>query len=382
MEPNQPRYINISMTPHHHQPPPYLNTMQHLRKAYPWLKAKSPLLANAPMLNISLPNLATTISSSGGFGFLAAGYDVTNLTQNLEQTTHLVTQSNNTTLQSYHKQSGLLPIGIGFLNWGAHLDTSLDAIARYKPAAVWFFAPTSQPDDLRSWTERVRAVTGNKTSIWIQIGTVAEATAVVQSLNPDVLIVQGCDAGGHGLARSASIVSLVPEAKDALHRLGKGDIPILAAGGIVDGRGVAASIALGAVGAVMGTRFLASHEANVARGYRDRVLDVDDGGVSTVRTTVYDRVRGIHGWPERYNGRGIVNRSYVDAVEGGMDDEENRRLYAEELKVGDRGWNADGRLTTYAGTGVGLVREALPAADIVDGVLREARDVLSSCSSE
>jgi nitronate monooxygenase len=349
-----------------------------LRAAYPW--AKTPLLACAPMLNIALPSLAVPVSAAGGLGFLAAGYDVGKLDQNLAEASHLIKTSPNTSLQAYHTQTGLLPIGVGFLIWGADLPASLAAIESNPPAAVWLFAPSAQPDDLRPWADRIRAVSAGRTAIWAQVGTVAEALAVSEAIRPDVLVVQGCDAGGHGLARSASALTLVPEVTDALRERRLGDIPVLAAGGVVDGRGLAASLALGACGAVLGTRFLAANEAVLARGYRDRVLGAADGGVSTARSTVYDRVRGITGWPGRYDGRGVINESYVDAVERGMSDEENKRLYENELKKGDAGWAAEGRLTTYAGTGVGLVREAMPAAQIVESVLSEAKSALASCA--
>jgi nitronate monooxygenase len=220
-------------------------------------------------------------------------------------------------------------------------------------------------------------VTDGKTKIWVQIGTVAEAIAVAEALSPDVLVVQGSDAGGHGLAQSASIVTLVPEVKDALakRQIKTDTISLVAAGGIADGRGMAASLALGASGAVMGTRFLASSEAKIARGYQDEVLRASDGGTSSVRSTVYDRVRGILSWPARYDGRGIINKSYIDAVNG-MSDEENRALYEEELRKGDLGWGPDARLTTYAGTGVGLVNERLRAAEIIANVIQEAQDII------
>jgi nitronate monooxygenase len=87
-------------------------------------------------------------------------------------------------------------------------------------------------------------------------------------------------------------------------------------------------------------------------------------------------VRGIYGWPERYDGRGVINQSYVDAVERGMSDEENRARYESELQKGDLGWGPGGRLTTYAGTGVGLVRETFPAAEIVQKCRQEAMDII------
>lgn len=350
-----------------------------LQSTYPWTKA--PLIASAPMLNIALPPLAISVSEAGGLGFLAGGLDVSNLERNLEETARLVRESKNAEIRNFHAETGILPAGVGFINWGADLEIAVTAIGKYRPCAVWFFAPRSQPNDLRAWVERVRAATDGRTKIWVQVGTVIEAMDVVEALRPDVLVIQGSDAGGHGLARSASVITLVPEVRDALHvnHATKDALPvILAAGGVVDGRGMAASLALGSSGVVMGTRFLASSEATVARGYQAEVLRASDGGRNTVRSTVYDRVRGIGGWPDRYDGRGVINESYVDAVEKGMDEEENRRLYQEEMKKGDDGWGPAGRMTTYAGTGVGLIKEALPVATILERVRCEANGIIKN----
>ena len=212
--------------------------------------------------------------------------------------------------------------------------------------------------------------------IWIQVGTVAMALDIAMSCQPDVLVIQGSDAGGHGLAQSSSIISLLPECADALEREGLGDIPLVATGGIVDGRGLAAALMLGASGVCLGTRFLASPEAAISDGYRNAVVQARDGGVSTARTTVYDRLRGTVGWPDLYNGRGILNLSFRDHVSG-MSEEENKKLYEDATKLGNQGWGDDGRMTTYAGTGVGLIHNVTPAADIVKEMLSEWRKLIS-----
>lgn len=347
---------------------------------YPW--TKTPLIASAPMLNIAKPNLAVSVSSAGGLGFLAAGFDVSNLEQNLEEAAQLIKSAGpSSPINRAYSESGFLPIGVGFLNWGANLTTSIAAVEKYKPCAVWFFGADSPSTDLVPWAEGVRRVTSDKTKIWVQIGSVEEAVAVLDSISPDGLIVQGSDAGGHGLAQSASVITLVPEVCDVLEAKRCSHVPVLAAGGITDGRGLAAALALGASGVAVGTRFLTAKEANVPPGYRAEVLRASDGGRNTVRSTVYDRVRGFGGlWPRRYDGRGVINRSYSDAVENGMPDSENKRLYEEEMKKGDLGWGPEGRLTTYAGTGVGLVKDTLPAADIIGRMLSEAHKILPSRS--
>lgn len=186
---------------------------------------------------------------------------------------------------------------------------------------------------------------------------------------------------GAGLAQGSGIVSLLPEVADEMRALGMESIALVAAGGIVEARAVAASLALGADGVVMGTRFLASREANIATGYLNDVLEMKDGGKNTVRTDVYDVLRGTKGWPVRYNGRGIINQSYLDAQNSGRITNENRKLYEEALQKGDHGWGGEsGRLTAYAGCGVGLVKEVKYAKDIIDEVIQDTLEVMSKLS--
>ena len=338
--------------------------------AYPW--TQSPLIISAPMRLIALAPLAFAVSKAGGLGFLAAGTDVTDLKRQLQAVSDLVAQS-----PFPGSSLDLLPIGVGFINWGVALETALEALREHIPAAVWFFAPRENKD-LVEWTRRVREMSMGKTKIWIQIGTVKEAIEVARSCHPDVLVVQGADSGGHGLVQGAGIVTLLPEVADSLRDIGMANIPLIAAGGIVEGRGSAACLALGACGVVMGTRFLASREASIAKGYQDDVLRMDDGGTSTVRTRVYDTLRGTE-WPGQYNGRGIINQSYLDA-QNGMVTDENKRLYQEALQKGDLGWGHNGRVTAYAGCGVGLVKEVKYAKEIIDEVKQDISEVLVKLS--
>lgn len=342
-----------------------------LSTTYPW--TTTPLIIAAPMMKISTASLAVAASRAGGLGFLAGGFDLTPLSSDLAEAASLI----ESTGMSSPADDGVLPIGVGFQNWGSDLQLAIAALEKYPPAAVWFFAP-KQLSDLLPWAREIRRVTQGRTKVWVQVGTVAEAVEVAKTSKPDVLVLQGSDAGGHGLDSRASIVSLVPEVWDSLRREGM-QIPLIAAGGISDGRGAAAALALGASGVALGTRFLASEEAQIAKGYQDEVLRVHDGGVSTVQSKIYDNVRGIYGWPAAYGGRGVANRSYLDAVHG-MSDEENQKLYKEAMKQGDDGWGPEGRMTTYAGTGIGLIRHVLSAESIIKHMQEEAILVLEATS--
>lgn len=317
---------------------------------------------------IATSPLAVNVSRAGGLGFLGAGTDVSTLSDLLKQC--------QASIQSHPMgdlPDGILPVGVGFICWGADLSTALSAIAEapFKPAAAWLFAP-EEPADLIAWSNGIREASNGMTKIWVQVGTVKMAMDVAESCKPDVLVIQGSDAGGHGLAQSSSIISLLPECADALEKGGFGHIPLIATGGIVDGRGVAAALMLGASGVTMGTRFLASPESVISKGYRDAVISASDGGVNTARTTVYDRTRGTHGWPQSYNGRGILNKTFYDH-ENGMTEDDNKRLYDEAMGMGDQGWGDNGRMTTYAGTGVGLIHKVMPAAEIVAEVLSDCK---------
>jgi len=322
---------------------------------------------------IALAPLAVAVSQAGGFGFLAAGTDVKDLKDQLQKANYLLQEA-----PVKGSSPDVLPIGVGFINWGISLDTVLEALKEHMPAAVWFFAP-KRNEDLVEWTNKIREVSEGKTKVWIQIGTVADALQVARECKPDVLVVQGADAGGHGLAQGAGIVSLLPEVTDALKEVGLGRIPLIATGGVVEGRGTAACLALGARGVVMGTRFLASTEANIAKGYQDDILRTRDGGMSTIRTSVYDQLRGTTAWPGRYNGRGIINQSFSDA-QNGKSTNENKKMYDEALRKGDKGWGEGGRLTAYAGSGVGLVKQVKSARDIVLEVRQDAIEILSKIS--
>ena len=100
-----------------------------------------------------------------------------------------------------------------------------------------------------------------------------------------------------------------------------------------------------------------------------------DGGASTVRSSVYDQLRGTTDWPPGYGGRGLINQSWRDAL-AGMSPEENKSLYEKAVKTGDQGWGEHGRLTTYAGTGVGLVKRVQNAKEIVNEIVSGTQTIL------
>ena len=162
--------------------------------------------------------------------------------------------------------------------------------------------------------------------------------------------------------------------------MAKSQIPLLAAGGIADGRGVAAALCLGASGAAMGSRFLASEEARISKGYQDEVVRATDGAAMTKRTLLYNHLRGTFGWPAGYSPRTIINKSLAEQPAGIPFDELKKR-HDEAAKLGDAGWGPEGRLATYAGASVGLIPDVQSADSIVKNVREDALKRIHSIGS-
>jgi nitronate monooxygenase len=144
---------------------------------------------------------------------------------------------------SHEQEFDSLPIGVGFLTFHNGDPSGLiPLIRRHRPAAVWLFAPAS--DQHKRLIKEVKAAgCGWNIKIFVQIGSVHTAVEAVND-GADVIVVQGSDAGGHQFASNSSIITLLPEVVDATQNLQK-EVSILAAGGIMDGRGIAAALALG-----------------------------------------------------------------------------------------------------------------------------------------
>ncbi|GAB1214737.1 hypothetical protein ATERTT37_003906 [Aspergillus terreus] len=311
-----------------------------------------------------------------GLGFIGPGIKTENTARDLEEASRLVEQlCSSSVFAETSPFNSMLPIGVGFQLWSDDMDVAVAAIAKFKPCAAWLFAPRGGQSDFDTWTRYIRDASP-ETQIWIQIGTVSEAKQLLTSTErPDVVVVQGAEAGGHGRADDGmGLMTLLPEVADTL---AGSEIPLFAAGGIADGRGAAAALCLGASGVVMGTRFLAAKEARISNGYQREIVRASEGAVATTRTTLYNQLRGTHGWPSEYSPRTIVNRSFVEHKAGKPFDE-LKELHDQALKAGDSGWGPDGRLATYAGAAVGLIHEVKDAESIVHEVRDEILKLLLS----
>lgn len=346
-----------------------------LLQTYPW--AAAPFIISAPMRVLTGPELAVAVSSAGGLGFIGPPLKPADMFPDLEKAEQLLSAHPALAARS----PALLPVGVGFQTWNGDVKVAAEIVGKHKPCAAWLFAPRGGQAEFDEWTAALRAASPD-TQIWQQVGSLSEALAAARSPSataPDVLVIQGAEAGGHGRANDGlGMTALFPEVSDALSDV---SIPIVAAGGIVDGRGVAAAHSLGAAGAAMGTRFLASEEARIAKGYQNEVVRASDGAVSTVRTQLYNHLRGTFGWPEHWSPRGIVNKSWIDH-QAGVPFEELKTRHDVSAAQGDAGWGPEGRLATYAGAAVGLVRSVDKAYDIVESVRGDAKLILKSLAAQ
>jgi nitronate monooxygenase len=307
------------------------------------LEIKHPLLL-APMDTISSGALAAAVSNAGGFGIIGGGYgDEARLARDLDA-------------------AGKARIGIGFITWSMAKNARLlDLALERKPAAIMLSFGEVTPH-----AERIKRAGA---LLICQVQSVVQAKEVV-ARGADAIVAQGSEAGGHGGSRAT--FPLIPAVVDAA-----GAVPVIAAGGIADGRGLAAALMLGADGALMGTRFLASTEAATTAEAKQRVVAAD--GDSTIRSTLFDIVRRRE-WPAPYTGRALQNE--FTARWRGREAELMHNLTREEVTYEEARKRGDlDTAVLHAGEAVDLIDEVLPAAEIVARTIDGATRLIAGASN-
>ncbi|KAH8601675.1 putative 2-nitropropane dioxygenase family oxidoreductase [Bisporella sp. PMI_857] len=334
----------------------------------------APFLCNAPMLGHTDAKVAVAVTKAGGFGYIGGGVDFsagsahsTRLSAELSLARDLLNLSD---------PKSTLPIGIGLITAVPEklniLDGVVPLVREHRPAAVWLFAPPHRDCHAQIIPQLKSAGQEWGLKVFIQVGTVQAAREAIQD-GCDVLVIQSIDAGGHQWAQGASLITLLPEVVDMLaDEFGDSEVQVLAAGGVMDGRGIAAALVLGAHGVVMGTRIVATEEAPASAHTKDVLVRVRDGGQSTVKSTVFDDVRGTAIWPEVYDGRAIISETYKD-YRLGLSEKENIDKYQMALASGDHS-----REIVWAGSGVGLITSVLPISEVVKTSQDQARKLLQN----
>ena len=308
----------------------------------------------APMGFVSGPELAAAVSNAGGLGLMSFHR---NPPDRLRETIHALRQLTDRPFGV----NMLLPAGVS-----EHIEVCLEE--RIPLLSLFWGDPAPY----------VEAAHARGVKVIHQAGSVAEAKAAADA-GVDVIIAQGVEAGGH-IRGETSTLALVPRVVDAV-----GPTPVVAAGGIADARGLVAALALGAQGAVFGTRFLATKEARPHPLYQRKVLEATEE--DTVRTTLFG-----YSWPnaphrtlrtafvEEWLGeeqRG--NEARPDEPIVGTTRIGGKRVAMRRFMGATPSRDTKGEIESmalYAGQGVGLVREVQPAAEVVGELVKGARWIL------
>ncbi|MHB1329395.1 MAG: NAD(P)H-dependent flavin oxidoreductase [Gemmatimonadales bacterium] len=309
-------------------------------------------IVQAPIGSATTPALAAAVSNAGGLGMLALSWRTPDEIRAMIRETRRLTRS---------------PFGANLvLAWDQRerLATILDegiriiSLAWGDPAS--YLAVAHQYD----------------ATVLCTVGSVAEAVRV-RNAGADAVVAQGWESGGHVCGEVSSMV-LIPAVCDAI-----GPTPVIAAGGIADGRGLAAAITLGAQAGWIGTRFLASSEAHVHPVYQDRILAAAE--TDTVYSTLFDV-----GWPDAPH-RTLRNETVARWEAAGRPTPPARpgegevvahtdgrpvQRYEDAIPLPTTSGDP-GALALYAGQSAGLIRDTLPAGTIVGTIVTETRSALS-----
>lgn len=306
------------------------------------LGIRHPILL-APMDLVADGRLVAAVDAAGGFGILGGGYGDENwLTRELDAIDRARAR-----------------FGVGFITWSlAQQPKLLDLALERKPAAVLLsFAPPGP------FIDRIKRA-GALVICQVQSAALAEEAA---SAGADVLVTQGTEAGGHGASRG--LITLLPEIVDLM----AGRIPVVAAGGVADGRGLAAALMLGAAGVMMGTRFYASQEAAGKQAAKERIRSAK--GDDTLRSIVFDISKG-HVWPAPFTGRCLRNRHaerwFGNEIELLRHSHEETPKYLAARQAGDFDVAA-----VIAGEAAGLIHDIPSAKDLIERIVQEASALLA-----
>lgn len=283
---------------------------------------------------VATAELAAAVSNAGGLGIIGAGNAPAEVVER-----EIIKASELTTK----------PFGVNVMLLSPFVDQVMEVIIKH----------------------RVKVVTTGAGNPGKYIGSLKEAGAKVipvvpstalakrmQSVGADALIAEGTEAGGH--IGELTTMCLVPQVVDAV------EIPVIAAGGIADGRGLAAALALGAEGVQMGTRFVCSVECTAHANYKEALLKAGDRDAIVTGKTTGHPVRCI---------KNKLTREFDRLERAGAPAEELQKLGAGKLREAVvEGNTKDG--SVMSGQIAGLINDIKPVKEIIEGITKEARDII------
>jgi enoyl-[acyl-carrier protein] reductase II len=275
-------------------------------------------------------DLAAAVSNAGGLGIIAAASMPPELLE-----------------QQIIKLKGLTdkPFGVNIMLMSETADDAIEVVAKHRVHVVTTGA--GKPGKV---FDRLKPL---GTIIIPVIASVAHAERVAKQ-GADALVAEGSEAGGH--IGEVTTMNLVPQVADAV------DIPVIAAGGIATGRGMAAAFALGAEGVQVGTRFVCAAESNVHINYKEKILKAGDRATVVTGRSLGHPVRVL---------RNKLSKAFEELEKNGAPAEELERLGTGKLRLavveGDVEWGS-----LMAGQSAGQIKAIEPASDIINDLITGA----------
>jgi NAD(P)H-dependent flavin oxidoreductase YrpB (nitropropane dioxygenase family) len=300
-------------------------------------------IALGGMGSVYAPELVAAVSGAGGLGAMGCHY--------------LTPEQVHVGTAAIRKLTNR-PFALNFLLFDLEEDVFASALA-LRPAVIAFAWPSPE-QDAKQYVERAH---GAGCKVTFMAGGVPEAVRAAKA-GADVIIAQGTEGGGH--VGWQTTMTLVPMVVDAV-----APIPVLAAGGIADGRGLAAAIMLGA-GVLLGTRFLASTESSLHPNFKQAILDSD--GHDTLLSEIPDVAAGLV-WP------GAMSRSrrnrFIERWAGREWALRQRQVEAKAALQAARKTGEVEEAVLSMGQDAGLIHDIAPAAEIVTRIAEEAERILT-----
>jgi nitronate monooxygenase len=303
-------------------------------------------IIGAPMARAGGGRLAAAISEAGGLGLIGGGY------------------SDPEWVRTELDQAGDARVGIGFITWALEAQPALlEEVLQREPVAIMLSFGDPRPLGARVREAGVPLI--------CQVNNRADTLLAIEA-EADVIVAQGGEAGGHGEHRRGTF-TLVPELADVIARRTPESL-VCAAGGIADGRGLAAALMLGADGVLIGTRLWATDEALVAPGLHAAAIRAD--GDATTLTTAQDIALSLS-WPPGYPCR-VLRNDFTDTWEGRAEElRATGGAIGEQWKQAYAAGDAD-RTTTIVGEAAGLIDSIAPAGAVIERIVQEAARLLAA----
>ena len=309
------------------------------------LQLKCPIIS-APMAGASGGRLAAEVTRGGGLGLIGAGYGEEAF---IEQAWQDADNEN---------------VGIGFITWSlAKNPELLDMALVHNPKAVMLSFGDPSPF--------ANKIMDAGATLICQCQTISHVSQALDN-GAEIIVAQGGEAGGHGAKRGT--MAFVPEAADFIAKRNS-DAILVAAGGIGDGRGIAASLMLGAQGVLLGSRYWATREALVPQAFQNAALAAC--GDDTMRTSVPDVARKLH-WPQEFNIRVLANKlmTEFDARVNDLDEAQCTQIARRYLAAAQSGDIDDGGI--IVGEIAGIINAIPGAKELTHQMGQEAKSLLEN----